>query len=156
MAHHHLLTTRAGLGRRKKTITMTGTTTTDPQRQPLVFTADNPDHRYLDFPAGTVVAVHHGDYRRQEVWVASGPNAGNWSPVGGEFDCPPTGQDGVPEHPVFADILARGPVTLLVAAQQTAYEAGWVKGRSQLLGQIEELRDTGDCNIPPMPTGEHR
>lgn len=35
--------------------------------------------------SGAVVAVHSGDYRRQEIWVNSGANVGTWYPLGGEF-----------------------------------------------------------------------
>lgn len=123
---------------------------------PKVFTAADP---WPDFGPGTVVAVNYGDYRTQEVWVASGPNVGNWYPLGGEFGRgpkvaedprtplqkvwhPPPGT--IPLHPHWADVVARGPVTLLVAAQDAAYTAGWRNGRRRLYEQVESLRDEED------------
>jgi hypothetical protein len=70
---------------------------------------------------GAVVAVHFGDYRLQEIWVSSGANIGNWYPLGGEFWAVWERQEmpaGVRKsHPVWDDVLARGPVTLLVPAE---------------------------------------
>ena len=131
-----------------------------------VFTAADPEP---DYHGGTVVAIHWGDYRRQEIWVASGANIGNWYPLGGEFGRPKMwvdprselerlahyphrdtsgpGPGEVPLHPVWSDLVARGPVTLLVPAQADTYAAGWADGRRRLLEQIEELRDEED--VPP-------
>lgn len=114
--------------------------------------------------SGAIVAVHHGDYRRQEIWVRSGANIGNWYPLGGEFGRPKTWTDPrnelqkmsdmaagrpdpkpgpreVPLHPHWADVLARGPVTLLVPSDGQAYVQGWRAGRRALWQQMEELAE---------------
>ncbi len=85
--------------------------------------------------SSAVVAVHHGDYRCQEIWVRSGANIGNWYPLGGEFGRP----HDEPLHPHWENVLARGPVTLLTAGHDDAYRAGWASGRRDLIGQIEGL-----------------
>jgi hypothetical protein len=103
--------------------------------------------------SGAVVAVFLGDYRRQEIWVASGASIGNWYPLGGEFwvvwnrhRMPP----GVTkEHPVWADVLARGPVTLLVSAEQDAYLSGWRAGRRVLHEQMEEISHQDPDEVDP-------
>ena len=117
--------------------------------------------RYEDEPqdSGALVAVHYGDYRRQEVWVRSGSNIGNWYPLGSEYGRPrpwddprtemqkltwtgprPTpGPGQVPRHPTWQDVLDRGPVTLLVAGQNEARAAGWRSGRRHMAGQVEAL-----------------
>jgi hypothetical protein len=87
--------------------------------------------------SGAIVAVHYGDYHRQEVWVRSGANIGNWYPLGGEFGTPRE----LPPHPHWEDVLARGPVTLLVSDQQQAYADGWANGRRRLARQIETLSE---------------
>lgn len=108
--------------------------------------------------SGSVVAVHYGDYRRQEAWVRSGANIGNWYPLGGEFGVPKVVDDPctdmekmmsreywrqppgtVPLHPTWSDVLARGPVTLLVAADSAAYLAGWRAGRQDLWQAMEDV-----------------
>lgn len=107
--------------------------------------------------SGAVVAVHWGNYRLQEVWVASGANIGNWYCLGGEFGAPrvwdaprpaipgfpreatpPRPAGTVPQHPHFDDILARGPVILLVPGDDAAYRAGWKAGRKALWDDMEE------------------
>lgn len=98
---------------------------------------DEPRHN------GAAVAVHWGDYRRQEIWVASGANIGAWYPLGGEYwlvwdrkQMPP----GVTkQHPDWRDVLARGPVVLLTAATEDAYNAGWRAGRRGLLDAMEDM-----------------
>lgn len=110
---------------------------------------------------GAIVAVHYGDYRRQEVWVRSGANIGNWYPLGGEFGrpkawvdprnelekltdrgpAPRPGPNEVPLHPHWEDVLARGPVTLLTGRDDEAYDNGWANGRRALVRRIEELSD---------------
>jgi hypothetical protein len=118
--------------------------------------------------SGAVVAVHWGDYRRQEVWVSSGANIGNWYCLGGEFRVggPPSVDDPrpyaekmisreywtqppgtVPVQPVWDDVLKRGPVVLLTPGDEAVHTAGWVAGRRRLLEQIETLRD--DEDVPP-------
>lgn len=106
--------------------------------------------------SGAVVAVNWGDYRTQELWVRSGANIGNWYPLGGEFvrprrwidrrspaellmNVPPDGPGPgeVPLHPHWEDVLARGPVTLLVASDAEARAAGWAAGRRRLFEQME-------------------
>jgi hypothetical protein len=97
---------------------------------------------------GTIAVVNYGDYRSQEVWVASGANIGNWYPLGGEFwavwdrkRMPP----GVTkEQPTWDDVTARGPVTLVAAMSHEAYQQGWTDGRRRLLEQVEDLRDEED------------
>jgi hypothetical protein len=41
-------------------------------------------------------------------------------------------------------VLARGPVTLLVASPRESYASGWENGRRRLLEQIQELSDAED------------
>lgn len=102
----------------------------------LLGPADEPQH------SGAVVAVHYGDYRLQEVWVSSGANVGNWYPLGGEFwvtwdrQRMPAGV--TQQHPHWEDVLARGPVTLLVSADVEAYRQGWRAGRRDLWQAMEE------------------
>lgn len=107
-----------------------------------VFTAADPEPDVLP---GTLAVVHVGDYQRQEVWVASGSNIGNWYPLGGEHwvvwaraALPPAV---LKEHPVWRDVVARGPVVLMVAVGGSGYEQGWVDGRAQLLEQIQQLAE---------------
>lgn len=112
--------------------------------------------------SGAVVAVHFGDYRRQELWVASGANTGNWYCLGGEFGrpkvwidartegekfmhhpavhgpAPRPGPGEIPLHPHWEDVLARGPVTLLLPGDDAAYDAGWRAGRRDLVARMEE------------------
>jgi len=114
---------------------------------------------------GTPVIVWPGDYRRQEVWVASGANIGNWYCLGNEFGRPRTWEDPrtyaetvmslkpaprmpahlIPMHPVWSDVLDRGPVFLLSHDNTTAYRTGWRNGRRRLYEEIESLAedDTG-------------
>jgi hypothetical protein len=109
----------------------------------------------------------------REVCVASGANVGNWYPLGGEFGRPKvwidpcteleklvhrprdpqprSGPGEVPLHPEWADVVARGPVTLLVPAPGDAFAAGWAERRRRLLEQAEELRD--DEDVPPPGYG---
>lgn len=115
----------------------------DPMRGLSV--SDEPDQ------PGAVAAVWFGDYRRQEIWVSSGANMGNWYCLGGEFGRPRTwvdrrsaldqmtrngpyrpGEDGpgpgeIPQHPNWNHVLDRGPVTLLTTDHQ-AYALGWANG----------------------------
>ena len=111
-----------------------------------VYKAGDPEP---EVSGGAIAVVHYGDYISQEVWVASGANIGNWYPLGNEFwpvyaraQMPP----GVTRaHPTWADVTARGPVTLLVATPGEAYRQGWADGRKRLLEQVEELHDDGDA-----------
>lgn len=119
--------------------------------------------------SGAVVAVHWGDYRCQEIWVRSGSNIGNWYCLGGEYGRPkewddprddprwmmtrrwdaPTPRPGpgeVPRHPRWEHVLERGPVTLLSAADDEAYAAGWANGRRRLVEQFQELSDEEEGN----------
>lgn len=95
--------------------------------------------------SGAVVAVHYGDYRRQEIWVSSGANIGNWYPLGGEFwlvwdrQRMPAGV--TTQHPTWSDVLARGPVTLLVPAGAEAYRQGWRAGRRDLWQAMEDAAE---------------
>lgn len=131
--------------------------------QPLVFTATDTEP---DLGPGSLVAVWHGDYRRQQVFVASGTNIGNWYPLGGESGRIKTVDDPrsyaeqvcsrepwrqppgtVPTHPVWRDLTALGPVTVLFADGRDSYRQGWADGRRHLLGQIETLSE----DEPPRP-----
>lgn len=93
--------------------------------------------------SGAVVAVHYGDYRQQEIWVASGANIGNWYPLGNEFWAVwdrkrmPAGVTN--PHPTWSDVLARGPVTLLVPGDGEAYREGWRNGRRDLWQRMEDM-----------------
>jgi hypothetical protein len=107
--------------------------------------------------AGAVVAVHYGDCRRQEFWIASGSSGGNWFCLGGEYGRPKVwidsrthmekmlqrgpeprpGPDEVPQFPHWEDVLARGPVTLLVAGDTDSYRQGWRNGRKALWDSME-------------------
>jgi hypothetical protein len=111
--------------------------------------------------SGALVAVWAGDYRRQEVWFASGANIGNWYCLGGEFGRPKIWDDPrtdfekmqdrraaplrpagtVPLHPHWEDILERGPVYLLSWDNVTAYRAGWRNGRRQLAEDFQSLAE---------------
>jgi len=97
--------------------------------------ADTRPLGYEDEPqeSGAVVAVNHGDYRSQELWVRSGSNIGNWFCLGGEYGrprpwddprselerlvhrgpAPRPGPNEIPRYPTWEDVLARGPVRLL-------------------------------------------
>ncbi len=94
---------------------------------------------------GAVVAVHWGDYRRQEIWVNSGASFGKWYPLGGEFwavwdrQRMPAGV--TKQHPEWSDVLARGPVTLLTPADGSAYLAGWRNGRRALWQDMESMAE---------------
>ncbi len=108
--------------------------------------------------SGTVVAVHFGDYRRQEIWVNSGANVGNWYCLGGEFGRPKTWEyprpyaeltfsrdpapkmpaGHIPLHPDWSDVLKRGPVTLLTGADGQAYLQGWRAGRKAMWQDLED------------------
>lgn len=126
---------------------------------------DEPGHREIvsqlgdeDEPqsSGALVVVWPADYRRQEIWVASGANIGNWYCLGNEFgtpkvwDAPPRNMfdrspgpqrpaGTVPQHPHWYDITARGPVVLLGTGDDDTYRAGWSAGRRHLAQQVEAL-----------------
>lgn len=95
--------------------------------------------------SGALVAVNYGDYRTQEVWVRSGANIGNWYPLGGEFwlvwekKYMPPGV--IKSQPEWSDVLARGPVTLLLAAADQAYVQGWRTGRRDLWQAMEVVAE---------------
>lgn len=119
---------------------------------------DEPQHH------AAVVAVHYGDYRRQEIWIRSGSSIGNWYCLGGEFGAPQIwddprtemeklinrgpapkpGPNEIPRHPRWEDVLARGPVTPLVAGEKGTYASGWANGRRRLVEQIEMLSEEGE------------
>ncbi len=111
----------------------------DPAGPRLLGPADEPQE------SGALVVVHLGDYRRQEVWVSSGANIGNWYPLGGEFwvtwDRKRMPAGVTKTHPTWDDVLARGPVTLLVPAGDAAYVAGWRAGRSALAATLTDWLD---------------
>lgn len=109
------------------------------------FTPNDPEP---DCPPGTLAVVNQGDYRTQEVWVASGSNIGAWYPLGGEhwvvWDRKRMPAGVTKDHPRWEDITDRGPVTLMVATSAAAYGQGWADGRARLLEQIENLKDAED------------
>lgn len=112
----------------------------------LLGPADEPQN------SGAVVAVHYGNYRRQEVWVSSGANIGNWYPLGGEFwavwdrQRMPAGV--TKQHPTWEDVLARGPVTLLVPGDAEAYRQGWRNGRRDLWQAMEGIAEDDPQEVP--------
>lgn len=108
--------------------------------------------------SGALVLVWPGDYRRQEVWVASGANIGSWYCLGNEFrrpkvwDAPTPGiwdrsprrvrpAGTVPVQPTWSVVLGRGPVSLLSVSHVDAYREGWRNGRRSLAEQIESLAE---------------
>lgn len=90
--------------------------------------------------SGAVVAVNWDGYHVAELWQRSSINFANWYCLGNEFGIP----RGLPLHPRWEDVLARGPVTLLVPGERQAYADGWVNGRRRLVEQITELSDAED------------
>lgn len=117
--------------------------------------------------AGTIVVVNHGNYRDQEAWVRSGANIGCWYPLGGEFGGPKVAEDPrneleklssrvpwrqppgtIPLHPQWEDVIARGPVTLLVAADDESYRRGWRAGRRDLWQAMEEVAEDDPPESP--------
>lgn len=108
--------------------------------------------------SGAIVVVNYGDYRSQETWTRSGADIGVWRCLGGEFGRPKVwtdprsyaeklvsrgpeprpGPNEIPLHPDWSDVLARGPVTLLVAGDDEAYRRGWRAGRQQMWENLEE------------------
>ncbi len=105
--------------------------------------------------SGAVVAVHYGDYRQQEIWVSSGSNVGNWYPLGGEhwvvWDRQRMPAGVTMQHPHWEDVLARGPVTLLVEAGPETYLLGWRAGRRDLWQAMEEAADEDPPAGGPSP-----
>lgn len=97
--------------------------------------------------SGALAVVNYGEYRTQEVWVASGPSIGCWYPLGGEFwlvwdrQRMPAGV--TKQHPHWEDVVARGPVTLVFPTEHDSYVQGWLDGRANLVGQMESLADDG-------------
>lgn len=130
-------------------------------RHPKIFTAADPAP---DLNPGDVLAVNHGNYQTQEIWVVDGANTGAIFPLGGlhhrvnwvEVTRPKTPRrdlfdrdhDACPRHPEWEDVVARGPVTVLTGMPQDAYNLGWRDGRQDLLGQIETLAEE---YAPDMP-----
>lgn len=104
--------------------------------------------------SGAVVAVHYGDYRRQELWVSSGSSVGTWYPLGGEhwvvWDRQQMPAGVTKTHPDWRDVLARGPVTLLVPGDDDTYRRGWRAGRRALWQDMEDA--THDDPPPPKET----
>lgn len=110
--------------------------------------------------SGSIVVVHYGDYRHQCAFVNSGANIGCWYPLGNEFGRPRVAEDPrsnaervlsreywqrppgtIPQHPHWEDVLALGPVTLLVAADGDSYRQGWRAGRRDLWQAMEEIAE---------------
>ena len=54
----------------------------------------------------------------------------------------------VPQHPDWSDVLARGPVTLLVAANGEASRQGWKAGRRHLWQAMEDLAEEEPREVP--------
>lgn len=142
-------------------------------RRPVAGCTDHAEgHPHRDVPSvlgpddeprsgGALVLVWAGEYRWQEVWVASGANIGNWYCLGSEFGRPkawdaprqdmwdrsavsvrPTGT--IPQHPHWEDVLARGPVSLLSYDNREAYAFGWRNGRRHLVEAFESLAEEDD------------
>jgi hypothetical protein len=57
---------------------------------------------------------------------------------------PKPGPNEIPRYPTWSDVLARGPVTLLVAGSEESYRQGWANGRRRLAQQVEELSEQED------------
>jgi hypothetical protein len=106
--------------------------------------------------SGALAVVWPGDYERQEIWVASGANVGNWYCLGNEFripkvwDAPPRNMfdrspgpqrpaGTVPQQPTWYDIIERGPVAALTTSDDGTYRAGWSAGRRQLVQEMESI-----------------
>jgi hypothetical protein len=89
--------------------------------------------------SGALAVVNYGDYRIQEVWVRCGSNIGNWYPLGNQYGNPALRE--CPQHPHWEEIVVRGPVTIVTALPQDAYEQGWKDGRQRLYEQVEEMKD---------------
>lgn len=114
-----------------------------------------------ELPSSALAVVHYGNYRDQEVWVRSGANIGNWYPLWGEFGPRarvaedtrtymeqmasrevwrrPPGT--IPLHPTWDDVLARGPVVIVVPGQEGVWDAGWKTGQRRLIERIQEIAD---------------
>lgn len=125
---------------------------------------DEPQH------SGAVVALWWGDYRRQEIWVRSGANIGNWYCLGGEFGTPkvwdppndytrlispkpgrPERPEGtVPLHPDWWFLIRRGPVTILTPGVEATYLSGWEAGRQALWQSMEDVAGEGPTE-PHVP-----
>ena len=105
-----------------------------------VLTKDDPEP---DARPGTLAVVNYGEYREQEVWVASGSNIGAWYPLGGEhwvvWDRKRMPAGVTKDNPVWHDVVARGPVVLVVPAAEDAYRQGWDDGRRDLYDRIEGM-----------------
>lgn len=123
---------------------------------------------------GALVVVWPDDYRRMEVWVASGANIGNWYCLGNEFGVPKTWRDPaatgmpaaalmmrtepparmpdgmIPLQPTWLAVLDRGPTVLLTAGTGEQYRMGWENGRRALLGEIETLAEDDSTCDPPQ------
>jgi hypothetical protein len=113
--------------------------------------------------SGAVAATDYGDYRKQVIWVRSGADPGNWYPLGNEFGRPKVWDDNVPSHiwaasgktlpqrppgtvtlhPTWDDVLAWGPVTVLVPGGGGDYALGWRSGvraaRHKIVSELEWL-----------------
>lgn len=129
-----------------------------------VFTARDP---WPDLNPGAVLALNYGDYRNQYLFVVSGADYGVLVQLGngyghriqvadddrttmqqmsGEPWRQPPGT--LPRHPHWEDVVALGPLTLLIPGDQDMYRQGWTDGRKRLVEQFESLAD--EENIAPQ------
>jgi hypothetical protein len=135
-----------------------------------------PDIGWEDEPqqSGAVVAVHYGDYRRQELWTSSGSSIGNWICLGGEFGrpkpwddprsemekmlhrrdtpAPAPGPNEIPRHPTWEHVLARGPVTILSAGDPETYATGTAGRRAKRDGRRRCLKPLPGRTTRPSTT----
>ena len=96
----------------------------DPDQPRYLGPADEPQD------PGAIVAVHYGDYRQMELWVASSGDIGVWVPIRAP---------GLPIRGVWTDVLDRGPVVLLTPAPEDVYRAGHAAGVRELFAKIQEI-----------------
>ena len=102
-------------------------------------------------PTGSVVAIDWGG-SRQEVWVSSRSNIGNWYTT----DIPLAGD----RHPTWYDVLRRAEgrtLTILIPAGETGYAAGFTAGVTEVSGRIQQaVEDTVDELLVRHVPGEDR
>ncbi len=101
---------------------------------------------------GTLVAVWFGDPDRMEIWCSGRVNRGNWYPLTQPLSL--TTVEKIRPHPEWSDVLARGPVVLLVPAPAVAYDYGWQLGRRELLNRLQDLVDSEPDELTPVLRGD--
>lgn len=55
----------------------------------------------------------------------------------------------IPLHPRWEDIIARGPVVIVVPGQEGVWDAGWKTGQRRLIERIQEIADFDDPDAMP-------